>query len=422
VTYPAYGKYTRARQLGGEGMPTGWQVRRLKFAATCNDEALPETTAPDLEIAYVDISGVDLVGGITVAEAQTFEQAPSRARRVVRDGDTIISTVRTYLKAIARIESPPQNMIVSTGFAVIRPLEYLDSGFLGYALQSTAFIDAVAANSTGVSYPAINPTALMCLSIGYPSNMEEQRQIAAFLDWKTKQIDALIAKKNELTDKLRENRASVITHAVTKGVNPATPVRDSAIRWLGSVPQHWEVKRLKWSVMLQRGHDLPADDRADGNVPVVTSSGVSALHDRAIAKAPGIVTGRYGTIGVFHLIECDYWPLNTTLYSIDLYGNCPRFLRALLENLSPLFLLNAVKSAVPSVDRNDLLSIPVAIPDLAEQTAIADYLDEETRKIDRMCEAVESAIARLVEYRAALITATTTGKIDVRQVAIPAQA
>jgi type I restriction enzyme, S subunit len=422
VTYPAYGKYTRARQLGGEGMPTGWQVRRLKFAATCTDEALPETTAPDLEIAYVDISGVDLVGGITVAQAQTFEQAPSRARRVVRDGDTIISTVRTYLKAIARIESPPQNMIVSTGFAVIRPLEYLDSGFLGYALQSTAFIDAVAANSTGVSYPAINPTALMCLSIGYPSNMEEQRQIAAFLDWKTKQIDALIAKKNELTDKLRENRASVITHAVTKGVNPATPVRDSAIRWLGSVPQHWEVKRLKWSVMLQRGHDLPADDRADGNVPVVTSSGVSALHDRAIAKAPGIVTGRYGTIGVFHLIECDYWPLNTTLYSIDLYGNCPRFLRALLENLSPLFLLNAVKSAVPSVDRNDLLSIPVAIPDLAEQTAIADYLDEETRKIDRMCEAVESAIARLVEYRAALITATTTGKIDVRQVAIPAQA
>jgi type I restriction enzyme S subunit len=326
--------------------------------------------------------------------------------------------VRTYLKAIAPIESPPDNMIVSTGFAVIRPLESVNSRFLGYVLQNTAFIDEVVANSTGISYPAINPTTLVCLPVSYPEDKTEQQQIAAFLDWKTGQIDALIAKK-KLLEKLKEKRLAVITQAVTKGLNPAAQLRDSGIPWLGQVPEHWEVKRLKWTIMLQRGHDLPADERGDGNVPVVTSSGISALQDRAIAKAPGIVTGRYGTIGIFHLIETDYWPLNTTLYSNDLQGNSPRFLRALLENLSPLFLLNAVKSAVPGVDRNDLLSIPVAIPQIEEQNAIADHIDAETQKIDLMCGKVETVIARLTEYRTALITAATTGKIDVRDVAIP---
>jgi type I restriction enzyme S subunit len=160
--------------------------------------------------------------------------------------------------------------------------------------------------------------------------LDEQIAIAAFLDWKTGQIDALIARKKELLEKLKEKRLAVITQAVTRGLGPAVPLRDSGIPWLGLVPAHWEILRLKWAVMLQRGHDLPADERVDGNVPIVSSSGISGFHDTAVAKAPGIVTGRYGTIGVFHLIEEDYWPLNTTLYSNDLNGNEPRFLRALL--------------------------------------------------------------------------------------------
>lgn len=114
------------------------------------------------------------------------------------------------------------------------------------------------------------------------------------------------------------------------------------------------------------------------------------------------------------MIEKDYWPLNTTLYSIDLRGNEPRFLQALLRHLSPLFLVNAVKSAVPGIDRNDIHPIPAAIPPGPEQKVIADYLGRETAKIDQMISKVEAAIERLQEYRTALITAAVTGKIDVR--------
>jgi restriction endonuclease S subunit len=103
-------------------IPEHWNVRRLKFAVSCNDETLPEDTDPGKKIEYVDISSVSLAEGVTSTETFEFEKAPSRARRKVRDGDTIVSTVRTYLKAIAPINNSPENLVVSTGFAVIRPL------------------------------------------------------------------------------------------------------------------------------------------------------------------------------------------------------------------------------------------------------------------------------------------------------------
>jgi type I restriction enzyme, S subunit len=161
--------------------------------------------------------------------------------------------------------------------------------------------------------------------------------------------------------------------------------------------------------------DLPTDKREDGEVPVVTSSGISSTHSKAVAQSPGIVTGRYGTIGQFHLITENYWPLNTTLYSIELYENNPRFLQYMLSHMSPLFLLNAVKSAVPGIDRNDIHPIRTAVPPPAEQEVIAEFLDRETAKIDALSAKIHEGIEKLKEYRTALISAAVTGKIDVRE-------
>jgi type I restriction enzyme, S subunit len=214
MRYPSYPDYEASRWPEWKIIPKGWDARRLKFAATCNDEALPETTDPDWEMSYVDISSVDLFRGITGVETVTFENAPSRARRIVRPGDSIISTVRTYLKAIAHIEKPLENMIVSTGFAVVRPSPMLNSRFLGYALQGARFVASVVANSMGVSYPAINPSALVCIPIAYPIDLKEQSAIADFLDYKTGQIDVLIAKEFAPT-LLTEYRTALITAATT---------------------------------------------------------------------------------------------------------------------------------------------------------------------------------------------------------------
>jgi type I restriction enzyme S subunit len=184
--------------------------------------------------------------------------------------------------------------------------------------------------------------------------------------------------------------------------------------WPGAVPVGWSLKQLKWAVTFQRGHDLPTEDRQEGPVPVVTGAGITGWHNVAQAKGPGIVTGRYGTIGEFHLVEQDYWPLNTSLYSIDLHGNHAGFLRYMLEPLAPLFHLNAAKSAVPGIDRSDIHTIPVAVPPLATQRAIAAYLDRETERLDGLLAAKERVLGLVVEKRRALITRAVTRGLDPR--------
>jgi type I restriction enzyme S subunit len=205
-------KDTSLEWLGN--IPVGWNVQRLKTTATINDEALPDDTDPRREILYVDISNVDSVKGILYKEQLTFEKAPSRARRIVRTGDVIVSTVRTYLRAIAEIREPEENLIVSTGFAVIRPRKQFFGSFGAYALRAPYFIDRVVAESVGVSFPAINASEIGCLPILLPPE-EEQRVIARYLESETGKIDLLVAKEERLVEMLQDFRTALISAAVT---------------------------------------------------------------------------------------------------------------------------------------------------------------------------------------------------------------
>ena len=210
TSYPAY-KDSGVEWLGD--VPAYWEVKRLKYSASINDEALPETTDPDMYLSYVDIGSVHSIHGITSTAEMAFEDAPSRARRIVRDGDTIISTVRTYLRAVAAIRNPIPNTIVSTGFAVVRPRSVFSS-FISYVLSEQGFIEAIMARSVGVSYPAINASEIGMLSIPLPP-LHQQRAIADFLDHKTAKIDELTTKIGVAIERLQEYRSALITAAVT---------------------------------------------------------------------------------------------------------------------------------------------------------------------------------------------------------------
>ncbi|HEX21671.1 MAG TPA: restriction endonuclease subunit S, partial [Actinobacteria bacterium] len=193
--------------------PAHWEVKRLKYVATINDETLPETTNPNTEISYVDISSVDASAGIVKQEEINFENAPSRARRIVRDGDVIVSTVRTYLKAISPIRKPPNNLIVSTGFAVVRPRS-IRADYLQYAMRESSFIETIVSRSVGVSYPAVNVSDIENINIPLPPIVEQQA-IANFLDRTTSKIDILVTKIELSIEKLNEYRTALISAAVT---------------------------------------------------------------------------------------------------------------------------------------------------------------------------------------------------------------
>jgi type I restriction enzyme S subunit len=195
-------------------IPEDWDLKRLKYVCTINDETLPENTDPNFELLYVDIGSVDKYIGITKIENLTFKDAPSRARRIVKNGDIIVSTVRTYLRAIASVNSLEDNLVVSTGFAVIRTKDELNKKFASFCLRAGYFVDEVVARSVGVAYPAINSSDLGNIFIAIPAK-EEQGAIADFLDRETTRIDKIIEKVQKSIELLKEYRTAIISAAVT---------------------------------------------------------------------------------------------------------------------------------------------------------------------------------------------------------------
>ena len=189
--------------------------RKLKHLASVNDDLLDENTDVEFEMRYIDIGNVDSSGRISEMSSFRFGDAPSRARRLVRDGDVIISTVRTYLQAITQIRNPPDNLVVSTGFAVVRPRQdRFDARYCRFALREPTFLAEVEKRSVGANYPAINVTDLADILIPVHS-LPQQRAIAEYLDRETARLDTLKVKIRGTIALLKERRAAIIAAAVT---------------------------------------------------------------------------------------------------------------------------------------------------------------------------------------------------------------
>ncbi len=413
-------------------LPNGWVTKRLKYISTINDETLPETTDPDYEMLYVDIGSVDATEGIQKKEPIIFETAPSRARRVVQDGDTIVSTVRTYLRAVAPIRNPEQNLIVSTGFAVIRP-KGINPHYLAYSLRSSYFIETVVSRSVGVSYPATNPTDVSCIELPLPP-VDEQQTIARFLDAKTAQIDALVAQKRQLIDKLKEKRQALIARTVTRGLPPEAAkaeglepnpeMKDSGVDWLGRVPKHWTAKAVRYIFRNCDSRRIPlsSEERADLEklYPYYGASGVIDMVDDYLFDEPLVLVAEDGanllsrSTPLAFLATGKYWVNNHAHILKPLSGDI-RYWVATLEtfDFSPLI----TGAAQPKLTADRLGGIQLPVPPASEQTAIADYLAAKTGELDALIGQAAEVVDRLTEYRQALITSAVTGKIDVRELA-----
>ena len=432
--YPAY-KPSGVEWLGE--VPEHWQEKPLKTITSINDEVLPESLSPDYEIEYVDIGSVSLANGIEKTEAMLFGDAPSRARRIPRDGDVLVSTVRTYLKAIAPVVNPPSNLVASTGFAVVRPRHELEPGFLKYALQEEHFIQQVISRSTGVSYPAINASDVAKISLNLPGS-SEQLAIATFLDHETAKIDALIAEQQRLIELLQEKRQAVISHAVTKGLNPDAPMKDSGVEWLGEVPEHWDVKSCRNIASIGRGASpRPAgDSRYFGGdfIPWVTVAEITkdcsmglcsteqylteegAANSTVFSSGTVIYSNSGATLGVPKILKIDCCANDGVVgfRGLDLSLR-PEFLYHFLWQLTDSIREWAKQGqGQPNLNTDIIKSIKIPLPPLEEQVDILRKLDEDLFVFDSLVSEADKAQLLLGERRSALISAAVTGQIDVR--------
>jgi len=431
--YKAYSEYRDSGVEWLQMLPTHWNIIPLKFLCTCNDQVISDSTDKDYEIEYIDIGSVSSSQGITTTERMTFSTAPSRARRLVKDGDIIISTIRTYLEAIAPIINPPINMVVSTGFAVIRPSFNLNDRFASYCLRASGFIKEVISRSVGVSYPAINASDLINISIPHCS-LHEQYTIATFLDHETAKIDNLIEKQQQLIELLKEKRQAVISHAVTKGLNPDVPMKDSGVEWLGSIPRNWNCVAIKNICKIVNGSTPKSsiEEYWDGDVDWFTPTDLSRKEAiqiseslRKISNAGFLSCGTtmvpantvilssrapIGSLAITKKEACTNQgckSLITSNISLSKY-----IYYSLLTFNSPLNNLGR-GSTFLELSTDDLGSFKISLPD-NDMGKIIKYIDKITSRIDFLIEAQLRQISLLKERRTALISAAVTGKIDVR--------
>jgi len=196
-------------------IPGDWDVKPLKRWVLINARVLPESTDPDYTFDYLDIGCVGT--GILVGKPSRvrFGDAPSRARRVLRRGDTIISTVRTYLRAVYFVAEEINDLVASTGFATLTPRPGVEPEFLGITLQGDSFINRVAANSIGIAYPAIAETRLGTFPVALPPTLEEQRAIVAWVRRETEALTKGIARAQREIELVREYRTRLIADVVT---------------------------------------------------------------------------------------------------------------------------------------------------------------------------------------------------------------
>ena len=420
-------RWGAARMTNYPNCPT----QRLKFLATLNDAALTEDTDPEFEVLYIDIGNVDSSGCVHDVAPYRFEAAPSRARRLVKDGDVIISTVRTYLEAIAPITAPPENLVVSTGFAVVRPkTDKLDPGFCKYALRERRFMYEVVARSTGISYPAINASDLADIELPVPP-INVQRRIAAFLDAETQRLDALVIAKQRLLDLLAEKRRVLVAHAVTQGLNSDVSLQDSGIPWLGKIPAHWRVFRAK---VLFREIDERSDTGEEvllslrmtkGLVPhndvsekVITPEDLigykKAWPQQIVINRMRAASGLIAVVPQTGLVSPDY----AVFESVGEVN--PEFFTYLFKTplLQAVFRseskgLGTGQSGFLRLYSENFLSLHMPVPPIEEQHAILQRVHIETKKIDDLAEATERTVTLLQERRSALISAAVTGTLKV---------
>lgn len=395
MRYPNYSVYKDSQAEWLERVPEHWDVPLLKYVARLK-------YGDSLAASERDESGSILVYGSNGAVG-LHSSANTRAPAI------IVGRKGSYGKVTFSAE--PAFSIDTTYFIDSTCTDH-HLRWLYYALQP-AGLDT---NSQDTGVPGLSREVAYSIRFIAPS-YSEQVAIAAFLDQETAQIDTLIAKQERLIALLQEKRQALIAHVVTKGLNPDAPMKNSGIEWLGEVPEHWEVMRLKYLCKIQTGGRDTVNAVEDGLYPFfVRSQTVERINSYSFDCEAVLTAGDGVGVGkVFHYYNGRF-DFHQRVYMLNDFRHVLGMFvyYYLKENFYKVALEGNAKSTVDSLRMPLFLNFVVATPTLSEQEAIIAFLDAETTQIDTLIEKTKAAIERLQERRMALISAAVTGKIDVR--------
>lgn len=444
--YPEY-KESGVEWLGE--VPRHWEPKRLRFALRTNPSSKEIKLAPEDLVSFVVMDAVGEYGGLRLDSEKELSEVGSGYTFFATNDVVVAKITPCFENGKGAIAENLANGVAfgTTELHVLRPGPNLDPEYLFYITISNLFRNLGESEMYGAGGQKRVPESFIKDFVAALPNSPEQQTIARFLDHKTAQIDTLIAKKQTLLEKLAEKRTALISHAVTKGLDPNVKMKDSGVEWLGEVPEHWVAAPLRHflTVPLSNGLFKKREHWGDGtkivNVFDVYAKGdvvneatlervacddselekYSIKHGdfvfvRSSLKLEGIGKSASAINPVEPLVfECHLVRGRPDARKVDPKYLC-YFLNSDYSRESLVSLSNQVTMA--TLDQQKFKQLVITAPTIQEQKNIARFLDLKTVQIDEQVNKIIDAIEKLQEYRSALITQAVTGKIDVRKVKI----
>jgi type I restriction enzyme S subunit len=443
MSLPKYRSYKDSGVSWLEAVPSHWKVQRLKYACTVfpsNVDKHSRDEEPSVRLCnYTDVYYSE-----RITSAMTFMEATASEDQIakfsLKADDTIITKDSETADDIAIAAYVPEDLpgvVCGYHLSMVRPRPGTAGAFVKRLFDSVYAKARFAVAANGLTRVGLGQYALDNVELPFPP-VDEQTVIATFLDRETSKIDALIAEQEKLIALLAEKRQATISHAVTRGLNPNAPMKDSGVAWLEEIPAHWGVTRLKYATKLivDCPHETPIYD-VEGTYSVIRTADVTdgrlwtedmylvneteylTRIRRQSLKTDDIVYGREG----------ERWGYAAQVHSDDMFCLGQRMMqfratdlvhaRYLMWQLNSLSTyrqgqIDTVGATSPHVNVGTIRNYVLANPPLSEQLDISAFIDAETSRLDALDVEAVSAIALLKERRSALIAAAVTGQIDVR--------
>ena len=396
-----------------EEIPRHWKIARIKHAATL----VTEKSTPEPDAIKISPENVESKTGKILDWSSAYDSIGVNFQA----GDVLFNKLRVYLSKVVFAERSGYSL---GEMIVIRPSLQNAGNYIFYLMLSCRFIEHCNSISFGVRMPRTSVDDILNAKIPLPS-YQEQTQIANFLDHKTAQIDELIRAKERKLELLGEYRASLINQAVTKGLDPNVEMKPSGVEWIGDIPKHWKMLKIKHIVTLITKKSTPHSDAikiSPENVESKTGKilDLSSAHESIGVKfQAGDVLFNKLRVYLSKVVFAEWggYSLGEMIVLRPFVEDTGKYLFYLMLSSRFIEYCNSISFGVkmPRTSVDDILNSKVPLATYQEQAQIADFLDRKTKQIDELRSSEEGTIKLLKEYRQSLISEVVTGKIDVRR-------
>lgn len=404
-------------------IPSSWEINKVKYLAT-----EPGTLFLDgdwIESDVIEESGIRYLTTGNVGAGFYKEQGSGYISEKtfselhclnVYPGDLMISRLNEPIGRACIIPDTESRYVVAVDNVILRPNANYNKKFIMYGMNADGYAEHANMIARGATMSRISRSQLGQFWLAFP-NIEEQQAIANFLDKECVRIDSIAADLEKQIELLQRYKKSLITETVTKGLDKSMPMKDSGVEWIGKIPAHWDVTRVKYFCRMYSGENLTSTDiEPDGDYPVYGGNGKRGYYSNFTNDGEHVLIGRQGALcGNVHLVSGKFWATDHAVVTYPTKEVINKYLYYLFQSMN----LNqySQSAAQPGLAVNVILALKTCLPStLKEQETIVDFLDDKCLHIDQIILQKEHQFNILQQHKKSLIYEYVTGKKRVKEV------